>query len=286
MIITFLFVSMIHAKPICVENCDENGNPLPRKERSQGELHGIAEPVELTSTKSAKIPPHIEQKPRKKLNILVENEADSNLPSYFAALPANYEHSFVFTAKEPANDVLSGIHAGTKIKVVIRQNIKASPNVPTPVVGEVLVGQFKGATVYGEATLESDLKRIVLKFTGLSGAGLTSSYSIQGRGLDPQGRIGVEGNFHAEDWKYGIASLFSTGAAIAIDSQVERNPTIAGGYAESPSASNAVKKGVAGSLGKVADRLMERAGSVPGFTEVEGPIFMTVILDAPPKALQ
>jgi hypothetical protein len=228
----------------------------------------------------------MQQKPRKKVDFHEEIGLESNLPGYFTSLPANTEHAFVFSAKEPANDVLFGVNAGTKIKVVIRQNLKASPNVPTPVVAEVVSGQFKGATLFGEATLESDLKRVLVKFTHLGGAGLISNYAINGRGLDPQGRIGVEGEYHAEDWKYGLASFFSTGAAIAVDSQVERTQTITGTYSESPSAGNAVKKGVAGSLGKVADRLAERAAQVPGFTEVEGPIFMTVVLDGPPKVVR
>ncbi len=286
MFLNLLFLSLAFGKSLCVEHCDENGNPLPKKERTQEE--SIAQKdfgQEKTDTPS-KTTPKNAQKLRRKVSFQRENDQDSNLPSYFADLPANQEHSFVFTSKEPANDVLFGVHAGAKIKVVIRQSIKASPNVSTPVVGEVVSGQFKGAMVFGEATLESDLKRIVIKFTGLSGGGLASSYTLQGRGIDPQGRIGIEGNYHAEDWKYGLASFFSTGAAIAVDSQVERSQTITGGYAESPSASNAVKKGVAGSLGKVADRLMERAASVPGFTEVEGPIYMTVVLEATPKAIR
>lgn len=286
MLLNLLFLSLAFGKPICVEHCDENGNPLPKKERTQEESSTHKDSSQEKVEIHPKTPPKTAQKPRNKVSFSRENDLDSNLPSYFTDLPANSEHSFVFSSKEPANDVLFGVNAGSKIKVVIRQNIKASPNVPTPIAGEVLAGQFKGATVYGEATLESDLKRVVLKFTGLSGAGLDSSYSIQGRGLDPQGRLGIEGNYHAEDWKFGLASFFSTGAAIAVDSQVERTPTTAGGYAESPSASNAVKKGVAGSLGKVADRLMERAGSVPGYTEIEGPIFTTIILETPPKVLR
>lgn len=286
MLVEFLLVTAAFAKPLCVENCDENGNPQIKKERLQESSRPNPGLMEGKNEKAIKTPPNMNQKRRKKVVFQKENDLESNLPGYFADLPANAEHSFVFVAKEPANDVLSGISAGAKLKIVIRQSIKASPNVPTPVVGEVIAGQFKGATVFGEATLDSDLKRVLIKFTGLSGVGLASSYSIQGRGLDPRGRIGIEGNYHAEDWKYGIASLFSTGAAITVDSQVERNPTIAGGYAESPSASNAVKKGVAGSLGKVADRLMERAASVPGFTELEGPLFVTVVLEAPPRAIR
>lgn len=286
MLLNLLLLSLAFAKPLCVDHCDENGNPIPKIERVQSDTEGKSQSLSEKGSVPVKNTSNTDQKPRKKVIIHSEIGSDSNLPSYFADLPANQEHGFVFSSKEPANDILFGVNAGSKIKVVIRQNIKASPNMPTPVVGEIIAGQYKGATVYGEATLESDLKRVVLKFTGLSGGGLTSSYAIQGRGLDPQGRLGIEGNYHAEDWKYGIASLFSTGAAIAVDSQVERNPTIVGGYAESPSASNAVKKGVAGSLGKVADRLMERAGSVPGYTEIEGPIFTTLILEAPPKALR
>ena len=285
MLIELLFSNLIFAKQLCVENCDENGNPLERVERSKSygeKIEKVTDPGKEVLNKP-ETPKNKYQKPREKAHIHDENTLESNIPGYFRELPANSEHAFVFSAKDPANDVLFGVTAGSKIKVIIRQNIKTSPNIPTPVVGEVVAGQFKGATLFGEATLESDLKRVVIKFSSLSGAGLSSSYSINGRGLDPEGRLGVEGQYHAEDWKYGIASFFSTGAAIAVDSQVERTQTMAGAYSESPSASNAVKKGVAASLGKVADRLADRASNVPGFTEIEGPIFLTVILDGPPK---
>lgn len=282
MLIELLFANVVLAKQLCVDYCDENGNPVQRDERAQ------LEPTKTNETESfgrrrIRIPQKEHQKPREKVRYPIENALESNLPSYFSDLPANTEHNFVFAAKEPANDILFGAEAGSKIKVVIRQNIKASPNLPTPVVGEVVAGKFKGATVFGEATLESDLKRVVVKFSSLSGVGFASTYTISGRAIDPQGRIGMEGQYHAEDWKYGIASFFSTGAAIAVDSQVERTQTITGTYSESPSAANAVKKGVAASLGKVAARLAERAANVPGFTEIEGPIYMTIVLDGVPR---
>lgn len=294
MILELLLVSVAHAKEVCIGSCDEAGLQKPRIERmthdnekrnvqsdsrNEGRSHNMENQLEKKNETS-----------RKKSNaatrtshLYVDPDEETNLPRYFKDLPASGEHEFVFTPKTEANDVLFGFTKGSKIKVIIRQNIVASPNVPTPVVGEIITESLKGAFLYGDATLENDLKRVIIKFSHLGGGILNAQYSIKGMGLDPQGRVGVEGNFHSEDLKYGIASFLSTGAAIAVDSQVERSQNITGGYSEAPSVSNAVKKGVAGTLGKVADRMATRAEQVPGYTEIEGPIYMTVVLDDKPK---
>jgi hypothetical protein len=293
MIIELLFASFAFAKDVCLkDNCDELSEAKPKIERETSENQkSSAENQQNVNGKPTDLS-DIAQKNRKKFNSAAQDKktrlyvvpgAESNLPDYFRNLPANSEHQFVFTPKSEANAVIPGFDRGARIKIVIRQSIKASPNVPSPVVGEVISDSFKGSYVYGEATLEGDLKRVIFRFSSLGGGHLESHYAIKGSGVDPQGRVGYEGRYHAEDWKYGIASFFSTGAAIAIDSQVERSQTSTGGYAEAPSASNAVKKGVAGSLGRVAERMADRAEKVPGFTEIEGPIYMTLVLEEKPK---
>ena len=285
MIIELLFASFAFGKDICIQgNCEGDSLEPQRIERK-----GIGSQPDLTNITQGTMIKKLESQSktnitaRKTIRVYHEPSGETNLPEYFQNLPANTEHNFVFTPKTEANDVLPGVNRGTRIKVVIKQSLKASPNLPTPVVGEVISDSMKGSYIYGEAILEGDLKRVTFKFSSLGGGRLLSHYLIKASGLDTQGRIGYEGDYHAEDWKYGIASFLSTGAAIAVDSQVDRSQTINGNYTEAPSASNAVKKGVAGSLGKVAERMAERAAQVPGFTEIEGPIYLTVVIEDKPK---
>lgn len=285
MILSIFFMSLVHAKEICVNDCEGDVQTPARVIQTTESKKQESVVVETKKTdKVIKLKQKRNDEVRAPSSRLYQNQEESNLPPYLSDIGSNGAHEFVFQAKTEANDNIPGLNRGSKIKVVIRQSIKASPSIPTPVVAEIISSSLKGSYVYGEATLENDLKRVVFKFSSLAGGGLDNHYSIKGSGLDVHGRVGQEGDYHSEDWKYGIFSFLSTSAAIAVDSQVERSQTITGNYAESPSASNALKKGVAGSMGKVAERMAERAANVPGFTEIEGPIYLTLVLDEKPKS--
>mgnify|MGYP000869456989 CR=1 FL=1 len=207
----------------------------------------------------------------------------SNLPPYFNKLAANsIESSFVVIPKTEARKKLDGLSSGSILKIVIQQDIVASNQVPTPIVGTVVSGLYKDSKVYGEAILDNELKRVLFNFKTISGGRLIQEYSLKASGLDVLGRVGMTGKYHADDISFGIASFFATATAIAADSQVERSKNNNGDYVENPSAENATKKGVAGALGKVAERLSNRAMTAPGRTEVEGPLLLQLILEEPP----
>lgn len=213
---------------------------------------------------------------------LLPNEA-SNIPEYFSKLKASdVENHFVILSKSEAKKKLDGLFPGSVLKIVIKQDIVASNKVSTPVVGTVVSGQYQGSRIYGEATLDDELKRILFNFKSLSGGHLTNEYVIKASGLDILGRVGIKGLYHADDISFGIASFFATATAIAADSQVERSKAQNGEYIENPSADNSAKKGISGAIGKVAERLANRAMSSPGRTEVEGPLLIQLILDEAP----
>ncbi|MFN3453754.1 MAG: hypothetical protein ACK41T_02265 [Pseudobdellovibrio sp.] len=208
---------------------------------------------------------------------------ESNLPQYFAKLSSNsVENVFVVLPKSAAQKKLDGLSSGSILKIIIKQDIVASSRVPTPVVGIVVSGLYKDSKVYGEAILDDELKRILFNFKTISGGSILSEYSLKASGLDVLGRVGMKGSYHADDITFGIASFFATATAIAADSQVERSKNSQGDYVENPSAENATKKGVAGALGKVAERLSNRAMNAPGRTEVEGPLLVQLVLDEAP----
>lgn len=208
---------------------------------------------------------------------------DTNLPGYFFNLNANeVEDGFAFTPKTEPKQKLSGLTAGSVLKLVIRQDIVASSKVPTPIVGTIVSGLYEGSKVYGEAILDDELKRVLFNFKTITGGSISREYIIKASGLDVLGRVGMQGDYHADDITFGIASFFATATAIAADAQVERSKNAHGDYVENPSAENATKKGVAGALGKVAERLSNRAINAPGRTEIQGPLLLQVILDESP----
>lgn len=279
-----IFTNEIHAKVICIEDCQGH---LPSKSR-QEESESINE--EKSLNKVDKIPNESKIVGKKvvvnniKRDISSEEVSNSsNLPLYFNKLAANsIESSFVVIPKTEARKKLDGLSSGSILKIVIQQDIVASNQVPTPIVGTVVSGLYKDSKVYGEAILDNELKRILFNFKTISGGRLIQEYSLKASGLDVLGRVGMTGKYHANDISFGIASFFATATAIAADSQVERSKNNNGDYVENPSAENATKKGVAGALGKVAERLSNRAMTAPGRTEVEGPLLLQLILEEPP----
>lgn len=276
-----IFTNEIHAKVICTEDCQGH---LPSKSR-QEESESINEEKSLNKVSNeSKIVGKKTIVNNIKRGISSEEVSNSsNLPPYFNKLAANsIESSFVVIPKTEARKKLDGLSSGSILKIVIQQDIVASNQVPTPIVGTVVSGLYKDSKVYGEAILDNELKRVLFNFKTISGGRLIQEYSLKASGLDVLGRVGMTGKYHADDISFGIASFFATATAIAADSQVERSKNNNGDYVENPSAENATKKGVAGALGKVAERLSNRAMTAPGRTEVEGPLLLQLILEEPP----
>lgn len=290
----YLYTNLIQAKVICEGNCQGGAKPKPRQERILSNIQESTEEPERDSIEKPLVGKnhgkrYIAQKYFSNQSDQVVSDSseynvgETNLPSYFTNLPSSpIESSFVVLAKSEAKKKLEGLTSGSILKIIIKQDIVASIKVPTPIVGQIVDGSYKGSKIYGDAILDDELKRILFNFKTISGGSLNQEYSLKASGLDVLGRVGMNGKYHADDISFGIASFFATATAIAADSQVSRSRNNNGDWVEEPSAENATKKGVAGALGKVAERLSNRAMSAPGRTEVEGPLLLQVILDESP----
>jgi len=306
MLLVFVIVNISNAKVICEGNCqgikpqsrqDSRVDKKPAEAAAKLEKTTDAETLDTTAIdvddKVTEKPlvgklhgkKYVAQKyfePKRSMSS-ENNEFGSNLPGYFTNLTANsIENTFVVVPKLEARKKLNGLSSGSILKIIVKQDIVASSQVPTPIVGEVINGSYKGSKIYGEAILDNELKRVLFNFSSLSGGRIFSEYSLKASGLDVLGHVGMKGDYHADDITFGIASFFATATAIAADSQVERSRNSQGDYVENPSAENATKKGVAGALGKVAERLSNRAMNAPGRTEIEGPLLLQVILAEAP----
>lgn len=288
---------VVHAKVICVGDCQGGVKPKSRQEqtpviKTQPEAiiedNSSSEEMPLVGKNHGK--KYIAQKyfsdssaPSGNISSEVVTDRESNLPQYFTNLSSNsVENVFVVLPKTEAKRKLDGLASGSILKIIIKQDIVVSSRVPTPVVGIVVDGLYKDSKIYGEAILDDELKRVLFNLKTITGGSISREYILKASGLDVLGRVGMQGDYHADDITFGIASFFATATAIAADSQVERSKNNNGDYVENPSAENATKKGVAGALGKVAERLSNRAINAPGRTEIQGPLLLQVILDEPP----
>ena len=282
---SILLTTQIEAKVICTEDCQG----LSKEKSRQEDLslkHQLKSTKDDEKSTSPPFKDDIKLRTKNAINRKItsdENTQTTNLPNYLTNLSSSSPESiFVVLPKTEAKKKLSGLSSGSILKLIIKQDIVASSNVSTPVMGIVADGLYKDSRVYGEAILDDELKRILFNFKTISGGSLSYDYSLKASGLDVLGRVGITGKYHADDISFGIASFFATATAIAADSQVERSKNIHGDYVDNPSAENAAKKGVAGAIGKVAERLSNRATNAPGRTEVEGPLFIQLILDESP----
>ena len=206
----------------------------------------------------------------------------SNLPSY-AISPGTREFqandASVLIVKSKVN--LPGVHLGDLFNGVINQEIKASPSVPTPIRAFILNGNLKGGYFVGEATLDKELKRILIDFTKLkTTAGAV--YSVLAKGLSLSGSIGIEGEYHSQAGLFFAGELASATAAGILDSTINRNQTTLGTYVQEPSLSNSTKTGAVTALSKTTDRMAEQTRQAPEYTVSHGDTeIQIIILDEP-----
>ncbi len=215
--------------------------------------------------------------------VAIANGILTNLPVYYQGVDRTHfeaSESVVFVPKS-ANPKIEGLTSGDVLHAVIEQSLKASPSVPTPLRALITSGKFKGGYLVGEATLERELKRILLTFTKLRTQARVV-YTVQATGLSPSGQVGLEGEYHTETGKFFIAELAAATAAGIADSTISRQQTPFGGYVQEPSLSNSAKQGAVTALSRTADRIAEKVRSAPEWTEVPGYQEIQIIIQDEP----
>jgi len=207
----------------------------------------------------------------------------SNLPVHYQGLSVGRSQTsegvvFVSKSKYPK---LQGVGVGEMFDALIEQAIKASPSVATPVRAIALSGPLRGSLLFGEAKLDTELKRILFSFTELRNES-GKSYHVRAAGLDSLGRVGLEGEYHSETAKFFFAELGAAAAAAIVDSTTKRSQNLIGNWVEEPSLSNAGKKGAVTALSRTAERIAERARSAPEYTEISGYQIIKILLQEDP----
>ncbi len=195
-----------------------------------------------------------------------------NLPEYYQGVDRSGFHASdksVYVTSQ-AFERLKGLKSGDMLQAVIDQSIKASPSVPTPIRAMIVKGRYKGAFLLGKATLDRELKRILIEFEKIRVADTDTVYNLRATGLAPSGRVGLEGDYHTESGKFFVGELVAATAAGYADATIQRNQNVLGNYVQEPSVANAAKQGAVTALNRSADRFAEGMRSAPEWTEIEG----------------
>lgn len=210
----------------------------------------------------------------------------SNLPDYYQDIDRSQMKASdrVVFVPQNGNVKLNGVHVGDTFYATIEQRIKASPSVPTPIRAMITSGSLKGGFFIGEATLDRELKRILLAFTKVRGSD-GKAYSVRATGLASDGSVGLDGEYHSQAGAFFVAELASATAAGFLDSTINRSQNAVGNYVQEPSLQNSAKAGAVTALSRSADRMAEQVRQAPEYTEIAGFQSIRVIVQDDPTEL-
>ena len=224
----------------------------------------------------------------KGLAITKTEDPVGNLPSFYSHDRAEIRSSDgnVYNFPNVTGEALKGLKSGDMIHAVIEQSIKASPSVPTPVRATIMNGQYRGNFLLGSATLDRELKRILIQFNKLRRVDTDQIYQLKASGLSLSGQIGLEGRYESNNGRFFVGELLAATAAGFLDATTQRSQNSLGNYVQEPSISNAGKQGAVQALSKSADRFAEEARTHPESTEIDGFQEIQVIIEESPVEVQ
>jgi len=216
--------------------------------------------------------------------LTVRSDEAGNLPNYMNSegrRPGTPD-GYIVVAEKPSGALFPGVRAGDVLLGVLEQSVKASPSVPTPIRVRITAGKLRGAIVLGAATLDRELKRILLLFERLRMPGNETAYALRATGLAPSGQVGLEGDHHTQEGTYFAGEILAAAAAGYADATTQRTQTLTGGYQIEPSVGSAAKQGAVTALSKTADRFAERSRTAPEYTEIEAGREVQIIIQETP----
>ena len=166
---------------------------------------------------------------------------------------------------------------GDTLRVSIPQNIVAYNNSKSPITGTVIEGNLKGASVFGEATMDMTTKRVNITITSIRPKKSKKSFSLNGSVLSEDGLLGIEGKYESDYWNYFWAEAITNTVAGFAEAAVPAYPSVLGNIPEH-GIESAAKKGAAHGLKNTADRLGDRMNTAPEMTTVTGPTLVTITI--------
>lgn len=212
-----------------------------------------------------------------------EPASETNLPAYFRGTkrPAGSLDQVVFVAKGTTRK-MTEVSVGDMVPALVEQSIKASPSVPTPVRALVTRGPLKGSVFVGEATLDRELKRVLIRFTKIRTA-QGSVFTLDAQALSQSGQVGLIGEHDSDTGVFFLAEMASATAAGIADSTINRSQTAFGTFVQEPSLSTSTKQGAATALARTSDRLAEKVRSAPESTTTNPFQEIRILIQDAPK---
>jgi hypothetical protein len=173
-------------------------------------------------------------------------------------------------------DKNSDIKPGDVLKAVINHNIVAYAGSKSPVTAHVLEGNFKGATILGEAFLDASTKRINVTFKTIRPMKGKDPYSFTGILLAEDGMMGIEGRYESNYWNYFWAEALSNTVAGFADATTKKSQNIWGSNTPDPGLDPSARQGISHSFARTADRIAEKGRNAPETATVTAPTIIQI----------
>lgn len=238
----------------------------------------VALEVESNSTTQSK-PFNTKQVPRRKTPV----ERSGNLPNYFTRQRSAEAPSSQLIQKPSGSvEYLRAVQVGDSIQATVQHSVIAFPDEKAPVVAQINSGSLRGMRIIGESHLERNSRRIFINFDRLVVGGRI--FKVKAQGVSSKGQPGLIGKYYSREAEYFAGDFLSSFVAGYFDGLVPRKTNVFGEVEADTSVDSAVKKGLASGALSSSERFREKLKKVPEFSEIKGPIELTIlILDQPKK---
>ncbi len=221
--------------------------------------------------KEIKIEKHRKPKKNKTIAIkIIPQEIVTNLPSYYQGYQktsAKQQESVMYVPPKLFQK-LEEVHIGDVFQAVIEQELEVSSQVKQPIRALLITGPYPRGMVLGEASLDLELKRVLLNFNQIRLPDSQKVFQLKAVGLSQNGTLGIKGEYHSDLGTFFIAETLSAFAAGMLDSTIQRNQNAFGAYTTEPSLGNSAKTGAVTALSKTTDRFAEKVKNTPESTTV------------------
>lgn len=208
---------------------------------------------------------------------LKQENGSSNLPGvYLGPLARESTESILVTPPKGSVEIFQSIKVGESISVEVLHSIIAFPDEKAPVVAILKDARFRGLKLIGESHLEKNSRRIFLDFSKLVVG--NKIYNLKAVGVSSSGQPGLTGEHHSRESEYFAGDFISSFVAGYFDGLVPRKTNAFGQVEQDSTVDTAVKKGLASGALSSSERFREKLKKVPEFSEIQGPLFMDVLI--------
>lgn len=176
----------------------------------------------------------------------------------------------------------TALEIGDQFECLISQDIIGYVGSLSPVSAEVLSGPYKGSKFIGNATMDSQTKKVIVAFNKLVLSSQKSVLTLAASLQDTDGALGVKGAHSSRYWSYFFTAVLSRAAQGYASSQVDQSRNFFGDFVPQPTTKNAAKVAAAEAAAQTAQILEDEVRNRPEYTTVKGPLLTRVFITKTP----